>query len=99
MKRGSQSSTSTSPRSRGSIWRRGPWSRTRCGKLPDISQYGLIQCDEAGRVTAFKEKVPRDDTGRNTVNFALYVMSHDVVGHIPGRRDLQARVRPVPALA
>ena len=51
--------------------------------VPDISQYGLIQCDDTGRVTAFKEKVAHDETGRNTVNFGLYVMSRSIVEHIP----------------
>ena len=52
-------------------------------QVPDISQYGLIQCDDAGRVTAFREKVTHDETGRNTVNFGLYVMSRGVVERIP----------------
>ena len=52
-------------------------------QVADISQYGLIQCDDMGRVTAFKEKVPRDETGRNTVNFGLYVMSRGIVEQIP----------------
>jgi NDP-sugar pyrophosphorylase family protein len=52
-------------------------------QVSDISQYGLVECDDSGRVTAFREKAPRDETGRNTVNFGLYVMSRQVVEHIP----------------
>ena len=52
-------------------------------QVPDIAPYGLIQCDEIGRVAAFREKVLLDETGCNTVNFGLYVMSRGVVDHIP----------------
>lgn len=51
--------------------------------VEDISAYGLVQCDEAGRVTAFKEKVTEDETGRNTVNAGFYVMAPEVLEQIP----------------
>jgi NDP-sugar pyrophosphorylase family protein len=52
-------------------------------RTADIAHFGLIQWDEAGRVTAFKEKVPYDETGRNTVNSGFYLMSPEVLDHIP----------------
>ncbi len=52
-------------------------------RVDDISAYGLIQCDEAGRVVAFKEKVDRDETGRNTVNSGFYAMNPQVLDAIP----------------
>lgn len=54
---------------------------------PDIRHFGLIQWLENGRVTAFMEKVNRDETGRNTVNSGFYLMSPQVFEYIPpGRR-------------
>ncbi|MCE5240510.1 NDP-sugar synthase [bacterium] len=52
-------------------------------RTDDIAHFGLIQWDDAGRVTAFKEKVPLDETGRNTVNSGFYLMSPEVLDHIP----------------
>jgi len=52
-------------------------------QVPDVSQFGLIECDDTGRIRAFREKVPVDETGRNTVNFGVYVMSREVVERIP----------------
>lgn len=52
-------------------------------QVPDISRYGLIQCAEDGRVTAFLEKLDRDPTGRNTINSGLYIMDPAVVDLIP----------------
>lgn len=52
-------------------------------RVDDIARYGLIQFDDLGRVTAFKEKRTVDETGRNTVNSGLYVMSTEVFEHIP----------------
>lgn len=51
---------------------------------PDIRHFGLIQWEAGGRVTAFKEKVDVDETGRNTVNSGVYVMAPEVLEHIPG---------------
>jgi len=55
-------------------------------RTDDIAHFGLIQWDDAGRVTAFKEKVPLDETGRNTVNSGFYLMSPEVLDHIPSGR-------------
>lgn len=52
-------------------------------RVDDISHFGLIQWDDSGRVTAFREKVAIDETGRNTVNSGYYVMSPEVFDHIP----------------
>lgn len=57
---------------------------TFCLRRTDhIAHFGLIQWDEARRVTAFKEKAPFDETGRNTVNSGFYLMSPEVLDHIP----------------
>lgn len=52
-------------------------------RTDDIQHFGLIQWDDDGRVTAFKEKVGHDETGRNTVNSGFYLMSPQVLEHIP----------------
>jgi mannose-1-phosphate guanylyltransferase len=55
-------------------------------RTEDIAHFGLIQWDDERRVTAFLEKVPRDETGRNTVNSGFYLMSPEVLDHIPTGR-------------
>ncbi|HEX2974287.1 MAG TPA: NDP-sugar synthase, partial [Tepidisphaeraceae bacterium] len=52
-------------------------------RTEDIHHFGLIQWQDDGRVTAFKEKVAVDETGRNTVNSGFYLMSPEVLEHIP----------------
>lgn len=52
-------------------------------RTPYIEHFGLIQWDDDSRVTAFKEKVPHDETGRNTVNSGFYLMSPEVLDYIP----------------
>ncbi len=52
-------------------------------QVDEISAYGLIQCDERGRVRAFKEKVNSDESGRNTINSGFYAMDPEVLDHIP----------------
>lgn len=56
-------------------------------RVPDIRRFGLIQCDDRGFVTAFKEKQEVDETRRNTVNSGLYIMSPEVFDHIPAGRE------------
>jgi NDP-sugar pyrophosphorylase family protein len=53
-------------------------------QAPDISHFGLIQWADGGQVTAFKEKAACDEAGRNTVNSGFYVMSPEIMDHIPG---------------
>lgn len=63
----------------------------RCGaavtfclrRVPDIRRFGLIQCDDDGWVRQFREKQEYDETGRNTVNSGLYIMSPQVLSAIP----------------
>lgn len=52
-------------------------------RVDDISAYGLIQCDDGGRVRAFREKVSSDETGRNTVNSGFYAMDPRVLDYVP----------------
>lgn len=52
-------------------------------RTEDIRHFGLIQWQQDGRVTAFKEKVAVDETGRNTVNSGFYLMAPEVLDQIP----------------
>lgn len=52
-------------------------------RVEDITPFGLIQRDAAGRVTAFLEKVSEDPTGQNTVNAGIYLMEPEILERIP----------------
>ncbi|MBU0611393.1 MAG: NDP-sugar synthase [Armatimonadetes bacterium] len=67
-------------------------------RTDDIAHFGLIQWDDAGRVTAFKEKVPFDETGRNTVNSGFYLMAPEVLDAIPPGRPFSNERDLFPAL-
>ena len=67
-------------------------------RTADIAHFGLIQWDDAGRVTAFKEKVPFDETGRNTVNSGFYLMAPEVLDAIPPGRPYSNERDLFPAL-
>jgi mannose-1-phosphate guanylyltransferase len=67
-------------------------------RTEDIQHFGLIQWQEDGRVTAFKEKVVVDDTGRNTVNSGFYLMSPEVLDYIPAGRPYSSEKELFPDL-
>jgi len=52
-------------------------------QVDDVSHFGLVQCDERGFVTAFREKVEVDETGQRTINAGVYVMAAEVLDYIP----------------
>lgn len=52
-------------------------------RVEDVRPFGLLHRDAEGFVTAFREKVPFDETGQNTVNTGIYVMSRRVLELIP----------------
>ncbi|MBM3497478.1 MAG: NDP-sugar synthase [Armatimonadetes bacterium] len=55
-------------------------------RVEDVSPFGLIQSDAAGRIEAFLEKRPEDPTGRNLVNAGMYVFAPSVLEAIPRGR-------------
>jgi len=67
-------------------------------RVEDISHFGLIQRDERGFITAFLEKVAVDETGQNTVNSGIYVMSPQVLEHIPAEQPYSNETGLFPAL-
>ncbi len=52
-------------------------------RVPDISAYGLVVCDDDLRIRGFVEKVSRDETGRNLINSGVYVLEPHLVERIP----------------
>jgi mannose-1-phosphate guanylyltransferase len=52
-------------------------------RVPDVSAYGLVPCDNEGRVKEFGEKRPLDPTGQNLINAGMYVFNPDVLEQIP----------------
>lgn len=52
-------------------------------RVPDVAAYGLVPCDDGGRVLEFGEKRPRDPTGRNLINTGMYVFDPSVLEAIP----------------
>ncbi len=52
-------------------------------QVEDISHFGLVQRDENGFVSAFREKVDVDATGQRTINAGVYVMAAEVLDYIP----------------
>jgi mannose-1-phosphate guanylyltransferase len=64
--------------------------------VPDPSAFGVVQTDEAGRVTAFVEKPPRDEAPTNEINAGTYVLEASVLDRIPagGRVSIERETFP-----
>ena len=67
-------------------------------QVEDISHFGLVQRDEEGFVTAFREKVEVDATGQRTVNAGVYVMATEVLDYIPVGEPYSSESDLFPAL-
>jgi mannose-1-phosphate guanylyltransferase len=67
-------------------------------RVEDVSAFGLIRCDEDGRITAFLEKRPQDPTGGNLVNSGMYVFSPSVLDAIPEGRPYSNEHELFPSL-
>ena len=67
-------------------------------RVEDITHFGLIQRDEHGFITAFREKATEDETGENTVNAGVYVMSPAVLEYIPTGRPYSNESELFPTL-
>jgi mannose-1-phosphate guanylyltransferase len=55
-------------------------------RVEDILPFGLILCDQRGRVTGFREKVSEDPTGQRTVNAGIYLMEPEALASVPPGR-------------
>jgi len=67
-------------------------------RVEDISPFGLIRRGTDGRVTAFLEKRERDETGQNFINSGVYVMSPEILDHIPAGRVCSSEHELFPSL-
>lgn len=67
-------------------------------RVPDVSAYGLVPCDDQARVQEFGEKRPFDPTGRNLINTGMYVFSPSVLAEIPEGRPYSNERQLFPAL-
>ena len=52
-------------------------------QVADAAPFGLIERDERGQVTAFREKVPGGARAGSTVNFGVYLMEPEVLARVP----------------
>jgi NDP-sugar pyrophosphorylase family protein len=52
-------------------------------RVPDVSPYGLVCCDNDGRVYAFLEKQSTDPTGKQTVNAGVYICEPEALQYVP----------------
>lgn len=67
-------------------------------RVEDVSPFGLVHRDEAGRVTEFLEKRPSDPMGQNTVNAGVYVLAADVLDSVPPLVEWSVEKRLFPDL-
>jgi NDP-sugar pyrophosphorylase family protein len=51
--------------------------------VPDPWNRGIVQLDEAGHITRFAEKPPRDQVFSNLANAGIYVLEPEVLTRIP----------------
>ncbi|NSW56349.1 MAG: NDP-sugar synthase [Armatimonadetes bacterium] len=67
-------------------------------RVEDIRRFGLIQCDDSGRVVAFREKREVDETGRNTVNSGVYLMDPEALLRVPAGVEWSNETQLFPGL-
>ena len=48
-----------------------------------VSNYGVVVCNDEGRITAYQEKPPVEDANSNLVNTGIYVFEPAVIDDIP----------------
>jgi len=66
--------------------------------VEDPSAFGVVPTDEAGCVTAFIEKPPRDEAPTNYINAGFYVLEPSVLDHIDGDRRVSIERETFPRL-
>ncbi len=66
--------------------------------VDDPSAYGLVEFDDAGRVTRFLEKPDMDTVTTNNINAGTYVLDPRVFEYIPGDRPFSFERELFPAL-
>jgi mannose-1-phosphate guanylyltransferase len=66
--------------------------------VEDPSSFGVVPTDEEGRVTAFIEKPPPEETPTNLINAGFYVMEPSVLDQIPDGRPVSIEREIFPRL-
>lgn len=81
-------------------WHAGTGAEATIALTPveDPSAYGVVLADPTGRVTAFIEKPPRDETPTNLINAGAYVLEPRVLDKIPAGRPVSVERQTFPAL-
>jgi NDP-sugar pyrophosphorylase family protein len=66
--------------------------------VEDPSAFGVVECDDAGRVTAFIEKPPAGTAPTNMINAGTYVLEPSVLDRIPNDRRVNVERETFPAM-
>jgi mannose-1-phosphate guanylyltransferase len=56
--------------------------------VEDPTAYGLIETNNEGRITRFREKPSREEVTTNTINAGIYVLEPEVLAKIPPGRNV-----------
>jgi NDP-sugar pyrophosphorylase family protein len=67
-------------------------------RVPDPSQYGLVELEADGRIRSFIEKPPPGRATVDTVNAGVYVLRREVVAAIPTGRAVSIERETFPGL-
>jgi mannose-1-phosphate guanylyltransferase len=67
-------------------------------EVADPSRYGVVPTDEDGRVIAFVEKPPADESPSNFINAGTYVLEPSVLDRIDGGRPVSIERETFPAM-
>ena len=66
-------------------WKSGAIASMVVKKVPQqkVSRYGVVVCDDSGRVESFQEKPSVDEARSNLVNTGIYIFEPEVIDFIP----------------
>lgn len=69
-------------------WQKGAVASICAHKVPQtkVSNYGVIVCDEDGRITSFQEKPSVSEARSNLVNTGIYIFEPEILDLIPAHR-------------
>lgn len=67
-------------------------------QVDNPSDYGVIEHDEEGRITAFKEKPRPHETSSNLINAGIYVFEPQLLDEIPAGRPVSIERETYPLL-
>jgi len=52
-------------------------------EVTEVEQFGVVVCNEEGRITRFQEKPPREEALSNLANTGIYVFEPEIFKYIP----------------